>query len=1102
MNHPLSTFLLALLLGSASPLFAQFSPLQDTELPRGVEPVIAAVEFRGLDLDAAALRAFVERIPAQDAGSEVTMSFPMPDGTGRTFRVAEDRVMAEALQQRFPSIRTFSGVAADGRGGTVHFDWTPRGFHAMVLTPGEETVFIDPVDRDGASGQYMAYTRSAFYAATAKFRPTCDARRFGAPEDVAPTCGKLLRMGLDLRPAGHTRAVAPQAANTPNGSELRTYRLALACTGEYASYHGGTVAGALSAMATSLVRINGVYQRDVAIRMELVANNDAVIYLNASTDPYTNNDGGAMLSQNQTACDAQIGFANYDIGHVFSTGGGGVAYLQSPCSSIKAGGVTGGANPVGDPFDIDYVCHEMGHQFGANHTQNNSCNRAASAAYEPGSASTIMGYAGICSPNLQSNSDDHFHNHSYNEMVSFSVNGGGNTCAVVTPSGNTPPTVDAGPSGKTLPHSTPFELTAVAGDVDGTGTLTYNWEQYDLGPATASGDNNLTNPSGNQPIFRSWPSSTSPTRVFPRIEDLVAGTTVIGEHLPDYGRDMSFKCTVRDNSPTGGVADDLIEMTVDGATGPFQLISPNGIVAYTAGEPASVIWDVANTDAPPVSCAAVDIYLSTDGGYTWPYLLASDEPNDGAATVVFPNLPTSSARVKVKAADNFFFDISNLDFTVEAAVDPVAIDAWVSGVTDGTGELCGDAINPTATIANLGETTLTAFDVTFAVDGGASEVTVNWTGSLPYLASVDVSACSGGACLAAPTGLHTLDVDVALTGGLVDENPDNDAAASAFETGCFDGCTACGCTDETACNYSAAATLDDGSCTYPLPGLECDCASELSVNQSLAGGASTDLSLQATGTLETLDVTFQFTTNGSSWPGDMVLGICTPTGTCIQIGGYDVDFGYTDAGSWPNAWGGTTAGTYTAAIDLTDLDLTGEGEWTVSVMNGWTSSSDVAYDVVIVANGLCELGVVPGCTDEAACNYAVDATVDDGSCTYAEEFLTCGGDCINDGDSDGVCDELEIPGCTDPEGCNYDAAATDSAACTYPEPGYDCAGNPLSTCPEDLNGNGLVEIQDILILLGDFGCSTPPCTGDLTDDGVTSVADMLAMLSVFGTNCW
>lgn len=1087
-------------IGVAWTASGQHRALSDAHWPSGVRPVIAPDSFRELQLNAEELGDFLHQVPSHGSHADregVLLVFPFPDGTDRAYKVVEERVMAEALQKRFPQIRTYSGIAADGLGGTVHFDLTERGFHAMMLTPGQETVYIDPADRDGSSGLYLAYSRSAFYATSSKTHIACDARTAPNATSAGPT-GKLLRMGLDMRQTNGVKSMA-----VPNGSQLRTYRLALACTGEYAAFHGGTTSGALSAMATSMVRINGVYHRDVAIHMELVASNDAIVFLNGSTDPYTNNNGGTMLGENQTTCDNIIGSANYDIGHVFSTGGGGVAYLQSPCQSFKAGGVTGGGSPVGDPFDIDYVCHEMGHQFGGNHTQNNACNRSTNAAYEPGSASTIMGYAGICAPNLQSNSDDHFHNHSYNEIIAYTVNGAGNSCAVVTSSGNTPPSVDAGTSGLTIPRSTPFELTATASDPDASSSLTYNWEQYDLGPATASGDNNLTNPTGNQPIFRSWPSSESPTRVFPKLESLVNNTSIIGELLPTYGRSMNFKCTVRDNQVTGGVGDDLISINVDGSSGPFLVVSPNGGQSIQAGIPTEISWDVANTDLAPVNCNSVNIWLSVDGGFSWPYLVATEETNDGLASVILPNVPTSTARIKVKASGNHFFDISNNNFILTAASNPAELDVWVTNISNGSGELCGESISPSATITNLGNNAVTSFDVTFSIDGGADEVTIEWSGNLSYLQSVEIDACSTGPCLNATAGVHDLQVVVDLPPGLVDEVPGNNTLSSAFESGCFEGCAECGCTDEVACNYNSGASIDDGSCTYSLPGQDCICLTAISMAGTVGASEALTSTLNGIGTLDTLDVAVTFTTSGNSWPADLLLAICDPSGTCVEYGGYDISLGYTDAGTWPSSWQSTASGVYSMSIVLSSFGLNGEGEWSISAVNAYAASGAVNYDIDLALHGVCELELVPGCSDSNACNYDPSAQTDDGSCTYPEApYLDCIGDCLMDSDADGICDELEIPGCTDESACNFDPLATDSADCTYAEAGLDCEGNPLSSCPEDFNNNGLVEIQDLLILLGDFGCTESPCPADLNGDGITSIADMLALLSAFGTTCW
>jgi hypothetical protein len=539
-------------------------------------------------------------------------------------------------------------------------------------------------------------------------------------------------------------------------------------------------------MVTTMNRVNGVYERDVAIHMNIIAQNTSIIYLNGSTDPYTNNSGSAMLNENQSTCDAVIGTANYDIGHVFSTGGGGIAQLNSPCgSSGKARGVTGGGSPVGDPFDIDYVAHEMGHQFGANHTQNNSCNRASSAAYEPGSASTIMGYAGICAPNLQSNSDDHFHIHSINEMVNFSVNGNGNTCAVTTSTGNSVPTVEAGANGLTIPKGTPFELTASGFDANGD-VLTYNWEEYDLGPATASGDNNLTNPSGTQPVFRSWPSTASPTRVFPRPVDLVNGTTTIGEHIPTYGRPMNFKCTVRDNVAGGGAHNqDLVSFTVDGNAGPFEVLAPNGGAAVGPGVPTVVSWDVAGTDSPPVNCTAVDIWLSTDGGFTFDIPLATGVANDGAESVIFPEIATSSARIKIKASGSIFFDISDGNFMIDPTLNPVELDLGIGNLQGIPSGGCGSNLAPTVTVTNYGLTTATAFEVIFITSESGALLPdtniVQWTGSLPLGATTTVAACDAGCYM--PMGLGFGSVVVNLVPPAGDEDPSNHNLSAPFEIG-------------------------------------------------------------------------------------------------------------------------------------------------------------------------------------------------------------------------------------------------------------------------------------------------------------------------------
>jgi hypothetical protein len=411
--------------------------------------------------------------------------------------------------------------------------------------------------------------------------------------------------------------------------------------------------------------VTEVYESEVAIRMELIPNDDLIIYI-AEPDPYTNNDGTAMLAQNQANLDAVIGTANYDIGHVFSTGGGGIAGLSVVCKTgQKARGVTGSPSPIGDNFDIDYVAHEMGHQFGATHSFNGnsgSCagNRTAGTAYEPGSGSTIMSYAGICvGQNLQPHSDPQFHGISFDQICAYTQTGQGSTCPVVTATGNNPPASVAGNVGFTIPMGTAFMLYGSGSDVDGD-EITYSWEEWDLGPA---GHPNF--PVGNAPIFRSFPPTANEWRSFPRKWDLRYNFQTIGEILPSYARTLHFRLTVRDG--LGGVANSATAVDVTDLAGPFQVTSVDA-VPWNPGSAKTIAWNVAGTNAAPVSCASVNILLSTDNGETFPIVLASATPNDGSAGITVPPAPTSVARVQVEAVGNLFFDWNNSTFVINAAV--------------------------------------------------------------------------------------------------------------------------------------------------------------------------------------------------------------------------------------------------------------------------------------------------------------------------------------------------------------------------------------------------------------------------------------------------
>lgn len=610
-------------------------------LPDPSARLIQPETYLTYDLDIAGFTTLVLKAPDERIPGALTSSFritlPAPNGEWRTFRIQKTPLFHPDLVRKYPGIHTFAGVAADRDETILRMEVTHTGLHAMVLD-GAETYFIEPYT-PGQTTQYQVYYKRD--SGSRKHDFSCETEA-----DEHPGHGAL--EGLE-----------------GGDCQLRTYRLALACTGEYAQFHGGTKPLVLSAYATSMNRINGVYEREVAVRMQLISNTDTLIFLTANTDPYTNSNGGAMLGQNQTTVDNRIGSANYDIGHVFSTGGGGIASLGSVCSNFsKARGVTGSNVPVGDGFDIDYVAHEMGHQFGGRHTQNNNCNRDISS-YEPGSGSTIMGYAGICSPDVQFGSDDYFHAISLQEIYNFLAEDGG-SCPATTPLPNNPPVVTAGPD-RVIPKGTPFDLTAVASDPDTNDVLTYCWEQFDNDVAQMPPRNTST--SG--PAFRSFDPTTNPTRTFPRIQSIVGNANTTWEVLPVVSRVMNFRVTVRDNAPGGGCTDeDDLRLTVDGNSGPLAVTEPNTNVTWLGGTYVDVRWNVANTDVAPVNSPLVNIRLSTDGGFTYPILLAANVPNNGLARVIAPEIAGVSNRVRVEGAGHVFFDVSDRNFTITLASAP------------------------------------------------------------------------------------------------------------------------------------------------------------------------------------------------------------------------------------------------------------------------------------------------------------------------------------------------------------------------------------------------------------------------------------------------
>jgi hypothetical protein len=579
-----------------------------------------------------------------------TIQVPMPDGSIQSFSIASYNLMERALANKYPEIRTFLGSGITDPSSQIFIDFTLQGFHAQILSE-KGSVYIDPVFQN-ETRFYMCYER----------------KNLRKLEKGIFNCGiseKEFEKGEIDKSNGSN---PPNSALTVSGTTRRTYRLAMATTAEYSIFHGGTVPLVLSAITTTMNRVNGIYNKDVTLRFSLIANTNLLISL-TNPDSYSNGDAFTMMGENQSNVDAIIGNANYDIGHVFGTNSGGVVSGRVCTSGNKARGVTGSGAPIGDPFDIDYVAHEIGHQCSAAHTWNgtqSSCSPGqyiAASAVEPGSGITIMAYAGICgSDDLAPNSIDHFHNKSQQEIIAFSQTGSGNTCGTTNATGNTPPTVSVVfPSGVTIPQSTPYELRGSGADVNGD-AITFCWEQMNVG---TSGPPNVAS-RVNGPITRSFsPSATGNIRTVPQLSDLLANTSTIGNLLGTATRAMNFNLTVRDNRANGGgMRDASMAFNVTSTAGPFLVTAPNIYLIYGKNQPLTVTWSVANTNVAPVNCTAVAIKLSTDGGLTYPTTLSANTSNDGSEVVTLPNVTSATCRIRVEALNNFFFDISNQNFEI------------------------------------------------------------------------------------------------------------------------------------------------------------------------------------------------------------------------------------------------------------------------------------------------------------------------------------------------------------------------------------------------------------------------------------------------------
>ena len=701
-------------------VFAQrnfFQPINTGQLPQARE-VIKQVRNKGVyKLDEKAMRSYLLKAPMEFKNNGITLplEIPLPDGKTEIFNIVESPVLSPNIAADHPEIKTYTGNGQNDKKAVIRISFTSDGFNAVIFNLDGDAVYFELYSKSQRDVYFNYFVRDLIVPDGDLKKKSCNV--------------ELNAQELSQQSAiNKTSSQQSEQLTSSTGGTLTTYRLAMPADAEFVAHHGGTVTSGFNAVVTYVNRINAFFRNELSVAFTLVSGSN-MIYTDPATDPYNNSDQVAMLDQNITNCNTVLGYSNYDIGHVWGYAGGsggGVASLRSLCNDFQKGrGVSGEGDlaQYSQVFMDQLVFHEMGHQFGMTHSYNSTVpvctTREPSTSVEPGAGATVMSYGFTCG------SDDYyqtpaprtgpilaFHATSYAQAIAFIST---LSCGTVTSTGNTPPVITLPPN-YTIPKSTPFALTGSATDANGD-ALTYSWEGTNIGTTTPNATT-LAN-TAQPPFFRSYSPVTIPTRIYPSIETILSGSNYSkGDKLPSVGIVTTHQFTVRDNNALGGgISSGSVSVTIDGNTGPF-LETTNLSGTYAGLSNQTITWSVNGTNTATPN---VKISLSTDGGYTFATTLLASTPNDGSESVTLPNITTTTARIKVEAVGNIFFDISNSNFSINPS-------AGAFNITAGAGT--NGFISPNGTVS---------------VPSGANQ-TFNITADACYkIASVLVDGVSVGA---------------------------------------------------------------------------------------------------------------------------------------------------------------------------------------------------------------------------------------------------------------------------------------------------------------------------------------------------------------------